>query len=263
VLKCSYHFLQVTISFTEGETESMFTNDIIANFNELETSLYNYICQNSDKVAYMRIRELADETHVSTATILRFCRKLHCEGFSEFKVKLKMQLKENKKTIIKSSQQSVIEFFERTLKSNLEEKIKESASLVTKADNVIFIGIGSSGILAEYGARYFSSLGKFSLYIKDPHFPIHSKLRNNSVTIALSVSGENKFTVTHLNQLKQEGSTIISITNNALSTIAKISDINIPYYVTEEFFEESNITTQIPVVYILESVAREIHNLNQ
>ncbi|PDY44177.1 RpiR family transcriptional regulator [Bacillus pseudomycoides] len=241
----------------------MFTNDIIANFNELETSLYNYICQNSDKVAYMRIRELADETHVSTATILRFCRKLHCEGFSEFKVKLKMQLKENKKTIIKSSQQSVIEFFERTLKSNLEEKIKESASLVTKADNVIFIGIGSSGILAEYGARYFSSLGEFSLYIKDPHFPIHSKLRNNSVTIALSVSGENKFTVTHLNQLKQEGSTIISITNNALSTIAKISDINIPYYVTEEFFEESNITTQIPVVYILESVAREIHNLNQ
>lgn len=101
------------------------------------------------------------------------------------------------------------------------------------------------------------------MYIKDPHFPIHSKLRNNSVTIALSVSRENNFTVTHLNQLKQEGSKIISITNNTLSTIAKISDIKIPYYVTEEFFEESNITTQVPVVYILESMAREIHKLNQ
>ncbi|HZG72431.1 MAG TPA: MurR/RpiR family transcriptional regulator [Chondromyces sp.] len=241
----------------------MFSNEVIASFNELETSLYNYICRNMDKLAYMRIRELADETHVSTATILRFCRKLNCEGFSEFKVKLKMYLKENRKTVIKSSHHSLVEFFERTLKGDLEEKMREAAHLITKADNVIFIGIGSSGILAEYGARYFSSLGKFSMYIKDPHFPIHSKLTLNSVTIALSVSGENNFTVTHLNQLKQEGSKVISITNNKLSTIAKISDINIPYYVTEEFFEESNITTQVPVVYILESMAREIYKLNQ
>lgn len=241
----------------------MFSNELIASFNELEMSLYNYIVQNSEKVAYMRIRELADETHVSTATILRFCRKLHCEGFSEFKVKLKIHLKENKKTTIKSSQHSIVEFFERTLKGDLEEKIRQAASLVNLADNVIFIGIGSSGILAEYGARYFSSLGKFSMYIKDPHFPIHSKLMFNSVTIVLSVSGENNFTVTHLHQLKQKGSKIISITNTRLSTIAKSSDINIPYYVTEEFIEEANITTQVPVIYILESMGREIYKLNQ
>jgi DNA-binding MurR/RpiR family transcriptional regulator len=240
----------------------MFSNEIIASFNELETSLYNYISKNMEKVAYMRIRELADETHVSTATVLRFCRKLNCEGFSEFKIRLKMHLKENKKTMIRSSQQSVVEFFDRTLKGDIEEKVMKAAILVNQAENVIFIGIGSSGILAEYGARYFSSLGKFSLYIKDPHFPIHSNIRNSSVTIALSVSGENNFTVTHLNTLKQEGTKIISITNNKLSTIAKISDLNIPYYVTEEFFDEANITTQVPVVYILESMAREIHKLN-
>lgn len=241
----------------------MFSNEIIASFNELETSLYNYIIQNSEKVAYMRIRELADETHVSTATILRFCRKVNCEGFTEFKVKLKMHVQENKKPMIKSSSHSFLEFFERTLNGDIEAKMKKAASIVTKADNVIFIGIGSSGILAEYGARYFSSLGKFSMYIKDPHFPIHSKLMFNSVTIALSVSGENPFTVTHLHQLKQEGSKIISITNNKLSTIAKISDLNIPYYVTEEYLEETNITTQVPVVYILESIAREIYRLQQ
>lgn len=68
----------------------MFTHEMIASFNELETSLYNYISQNSEKVVYMRIRELANETHVSTASILRFCKKINCEGFSEFKVKLKM-----------------------------------------------------------------------------------------------------------------------------------------------------------------------------
>jgi DNA-binding MurR/RpiR family transcriptional regulator len=240
----------------------MFSYDVIASFNELEISLYNYITQNIEKVAYMRIRELADETHVSTATILRFCRKVDCEGFSEFKVKLKMHLKEEKKNNINSPLRSVEEFFERTLKGNLEEEIREAARAVTHADNVIFTGIGSSGILAEYGARHFSSLGKFSMYIKDPHYPIHSSFMVNSVTIALSVSGENNYTITHLNKLKQEGSKIISITNTKSSTIAKISDINIPYYVTEEFIEESNITTQVPVIYILELMAREIFKLN-
>ncbi len=75
----------------------MFTHEMIASFNELETSLYNYISQNSEKVVYMRIRELANETHVSTASILRFCKKINCEGFSEFKVKLKMYAEANKK----------------------------------------------------------------------------------------------------------------------------------------------------------------------
>ncbi|MGD6901494.1 MurR/RpiR family transcriptional regulator [Bacillus infantis] len=239
----------------------MFTNETIASFNPLEVSLYNYISQNREKVVFMRIRELADETHVSTSTILRFCRKLNCEGFSEFKVKLKMQLKEQQGAHIKSSRESAAEFLERALKGNLEENITEAARLVAGADSVIFIGIGSSGILAEYGARYFSSLGAFSLYIKDPHFPIHPKWQKNSVAIALSVSGETPFTVAHLNRLKQEGSRIISITNNRASTIAKISDLNIAYYVSEEFMGESNITTQVPVVYILESMGREIHRI--
>ncbi len=145
----------------------------------------------------------------------------------------------------------------------MEEKLKEAAALAADAESVIFIGVGSSGILAEYGARYFSCLGKLSMYIKDPYFPAHSHFRHNSITIALSVSGEGDSTVTHLNQLKQEGSRVISITNHKHSTIAKMSDVNISYYVTEEWFENANITTQIPAMYILESMAREIYKLRE
>jgi DNA-binding MurR/RpiR family transcriptional regulator len=234
---------------------------VISTFNDLEISLYNFITKNSDKVIYMRIRELAKETHVSTSTILRFCRKLKCEGFSEFKVKLKIFLDKDQDLDLRSSQDTVSEFLERTLKGNFKSYIMDAANIIADSDSVIFIGIGSSGILAEYGARYFSSLGKFSLYIKDPLFPINAKYLQNSITIALSVSGENRFTLTHINQLKQEGSKIISITNSQHCTVAKISDINIPYYVTEEKYQDSNITTQIPVIFILEAIAREVNKL--
>lgn len=241
----------------------MFTNEVISSFNELEMLLYKYVTENKEKVIYMRIRDLADVTHVSTSTIMRFCRKLNCEGFSEFKVKLKLLLDEKKETTIKSSQHVLAEFFERTQNEKFASIIKEAAVLIAKADSVIFIGVGSSGILAEYGARYFSSLGKFSMHIKDPFMQVHANYLQNSITIALSVSGEGSFTISYINQLKQQGSKILSITNNKQSTVAKLADINISYYVTEEFVEHSNITTQIPVIYILEETARQMYELSR
>ncbi|MFC4322270.1 MurR/RpiR family transcriptional regulator [Litchfieldia salsa] len=236
----------------------MFTNEIITSFNELEMLIYNYVMQNKEKVIYMRIRDLADEAHVSTSTIMRFCRKLNCEGFSEFKVKLKLTIDKKSETTIKSGQHILAEFFERTQNEKFNSKLEAAAEAISKADHIYFIGMGSSGTLAEYGARYFSSLGKFSTYLKDWFTPIHSNL-NNSITIALSVSGENEFTISHIHKLKEKNSSILSITNNGKSTIAKISDQNVSYYVTEEFFDISNITTQIPVIFILEEMARKVY----
>lgn len=79
------------------------------------------------------------------------------------------------------------------------------------------------------------------------------------MTIALSVSGETSEIVDLIKGFKEVGSTIVSITNNKVSTIARISDLNIAYFVTEEYSGKSNITTQIPVVYLLEAIAKELY----
>lgn len=74
----------------------MFKHEDIQKLNELELSLYEYIMKNSEKVIYMKIRDLANEAHVSTTTVIRFCRKLNCEGFTEFKLKFRMFMQEKK-----------------------------------------------------------------------------------------------------------------------------------------------------------------------
>ena len=56
----------------------MFTHEMIKSFNQLEMDVYNYIIGNEEKVVYMKVRELAEEVHVSTTTILRFCKKVGC-----------------------------------------------------------------------------------------------------------------------------------------------------------------------------------------
>ena len=223
----------------------MFRYEVIQSLNNLELSLYEYIMKNSKKVIYMRIRELAEEAHVSTTTILRFCKKLNCEGFSEFKVKFKMYIEENNIKKVNDDTSEIINFLKNIEGSDLDNR---------------FLGIGSSGILCKYAARYFSSIGKFTVHIDDPFFPKNFKCYGESLIIALSVSGETPTTIENITRFKKENCTIASITNTENCTIAKISDLNLPYYVQQVKVNYSDITTQIPVLYMIERIGKKLYN---
>ena len=134
----------------------------------------------------------------------------------------------------------------------------EIAQVVRQADQVIFIGLGTSGILGKYGARFFSNLRKFSQYIEDPYFPIMEGIKN-AVVIALSVSGETEQIVQMANDFKKNKCKIISITNKGTSTLSNLSDYNLTYYVTDhEHGNHVNTTTQIPVIYLIEAIGRRL-----
>lgn len=80
--------------FGEGGVSLAFTYTQVKNLNETEAHVYNYIMQNKEKILDESIRELANDVHVSTATIVRFCKKLGCEGFIELKYKLEEAITE-------------------------------------------------------------------------------------------------------------------------------------------------------------------------
>lgn len=238
----------------------MFSYEVIQSLNDLELSLYSYIMKNRNKVIYMRIRELADEAHVSTTTILRFCKKLKCEGFSEFKVKFKMYIEEENIKKVSDDTSEIIDFLKKIEGSDLDRKIEELCELVQSATNIIFVGAGSSGILCKYAARYLSSIGKFAVHIDDPFFPTNFRYYDNCLIIALSVSGETPTIIDNIIRMKKENRSIVSITNNENSTIAKMSDLNLSYYVQEVKVGESNITTQLPLLYIIERIGKKLYN---
>lgn len=238
----------------------MFNYEIMQSLNELELSLYDYIMKNSKKVIYMRIRELAAEAHVSTTTILRFCKKVKCEGFSEFKVKFKMYIEEENINKINDDTSEIINFLKKIDDSNLDTKLDKLCTMVKSANTVIFIGIGTSGIVCKYAARYFSSIGKFAVHIDDPFFPSNFKIFDNCLVIAISVSGETPTTINNISSLIREGCKIASITNNENCTIAKMSDINLSYYVQQVKVGYSDITTQLPVIYMVEKIGKKLYN---
>lgn len=237
----------------------MFSYEQIKKFNELETLVYNYVMENKYQVIYMTIRELADEVHVSTSTVMRFCKKVDCDGYSEFRVKFKMYLKQEIEKKPYEDIEEIQQYFRKVHTDSFEQDLDEVTEMIRTAEQVIFIGVGTSGILGKYGARYFSNLHKFSQYIEDPYYPILEDMWKSTIIIALSVSGETPETIKMVNRFKEHNCKIIGITNKNSCTLAKIADKNINYYVTEHISgEDYNVTTQVPVVFLLEMIGRRL-----
>lgn len=237
----------------------MLTYKEIQSLNDLELEVYNYIISNKDKVADMKIRELAEKSHVSTTTVLRFCKKMGCDGYSEFKLKYKLYGEENQNSADEIDANFMIDYFKKVNNKEFDDKLNEVAKLIAESDKVVFIGIGTSGILGKYGARYLSNIGKFVQYITDPYHPVPKGYYEDSVVIALSVSGETEQIINHVNKFKSYNCKIVSITNSETSTLSKISDITLAYYMPIDLARENlNITSQVPVVYMIEVIGRKL-----
>lgn len=196
----------------------MFTAQALKSLNELEMLVYQYVMEHRFAVPYMRIRELATEAHVSTTTVLHFCKKMGCEGFSQFKWKLKEEGGTNARDKdISDSLSELQTFFWRVGTPAYQEKLENAAAIIARMERIFMVGIGNSGSIASYGARYFSNLGKFALCVSDPFYPI---------------------------------------------TLAQFCDLTLPYYTTMRRSEAENYdySSQIQAVYLLESLARRVHN---
>lgn len=237
----------------------MFSYEEIQRYNETDIQIYKYIVSNFDKIQYMTIRELAKEIQVSTSTVLRFCNKNNCGGYAEFKDALKKEITLQKNCQPMEDLQELSDFFARANSSAFEEKLLFAVDVLRKADLIIFTGMGSSGALANYGARYFSNMGHFAVGMEDVLYPIESFHWKNTVVIALSESGETERLMEAINQFKQKKCCVLSITNSPLSTLAKLSDWNFSYNLnTKRMNGGYNGTTQVPVIFVIEALAKRI-----
>ncbi|ANU50282.2 hypothetical protein ADH76_04610 [Enterocloster clostridioformis] len=167
--------------------------------------------------------------HISTSTLLRFCNKNGFEGYSEFKKAINDEIHLLKTQPPLEDLQELILFFQRTNSSAFERKLSSAIEIIKNSDYLIFIGNGSSGTLAKYGARLFSNRGKFSVGLEDTFYPIETYSYKNAVIIALSESGETKGVVDMVRQFQQKKCMVLSITNAPNSTLAQISDWSFSY----------------------------------
>ena len=245
----------------------LFNQNTINKFNAIEMDIYLYIQENASEIDGLKIRELAAKLHVSTATILRFCKKLGCSGYAEFKYKFKESLETpvTKFTTEIRGADKYFRFDSANGAEELEKNILEVAGLMQTANKIIFIGEGTSGVMAKYGALSLTMLGRSAQHIDTPYIPIPVEDHSNTLLIALSVSGETLALIDRLEGFKSLGAKIVSITNGRDNTISNLADIALYYDIPKEEFIvigakkvviKVNSASQMPAMYLIETLIR-------
>lgn len=120
-----------------------------------------------------------------------------------------------------------IEALEKT-KSALDYNFEKILLMVVNCTGkVVLTGMGKSGHIASKIAATFSSLGTPAFFMH-PAEALHGDLgmiSANDIVIAISYSGESEEVTRLILSIKLIGATLISITGNENSTLAKLSDM--------------------------------------
>ena len=224
-----------------------------------ELEAYQFLNTHQQQVSYMSLRDIANQTHISTATILRLITKLGYNSFQEYKFSLKQE-----STVDLSYDLSEIINALRHLEDDYyEEKLYEIAGLLKESKAVIFHGIGGSASIAAYGARKLAEAGLFAFSSSDPFF-LNSSMLKQRADIYLSISGNTKEILdlaTLVSKDKDNGQFSIAITANLSSEIAKLCDWTIAYPLTIKRDQQFISTSQLVTVAIIEKLTYIIKTL--
>lgn len=247
----------------------LFQYEQLCMLNESEFSVYNYVSVHMEETERMNIRELSEASGMSTTTVLRFCRKMGCSGFTELKYKIRKALEEREASrVCFPSVMPAIHYLQKAANNpELDASLEKAAGICLAARETLLFGIGGSGSLCGYGAWFLTGAGIVAHAITDPFFPMPRKSMEDTAVIVLSVSGETPEVVFRVNDYKKKKARIISITNTDYCTIAKLSELNFAYYMPLNYsrpeLERINLTTQLPALYLLEALMQHVYQKKQ
>lgn len=142
-----------------------------------------------------------------------------------------------------------------------ESKIAKTAKILSAVQTIILRGIGASGAIAKYGSYIFDSYAINCTYIDDPFISVPDYDFSNAAIILLSISGNSDQLIESAFSYHEKDAYIIAITNSEDSPLAKIADESYTHYLIETHYSVHNTTTQIPTIFVLETLAKKTRAL--
>lgn len=145
----------------------------------LEREVHAWVVEHADELEDMTIRDLAAKTYSNTTTILRYARKLGYKGFSDFKMRIKDDLRRQRapEVVVRSSDSAInvinkvrqlnISTIERASSKLSLEQLDRIVSHFEKADSVDFIAYDANAAIAQYASHCLFQVGKLCTVLQD------------------------------------------------------------------------------------------------
>jgi RpiR family transcriptional regulator, carbohydrate utilization regulator len=181
--------------------------------------------------ASLPVAQLADRSHVSKPTVVRFCRSVGYDGLADFKRKLAGTVNEGVPFVHRAvdeddkSSDIIVKVIDNAVSALLKYRndatghaFERAIVALTEAGvngkRIEFYGVGNSGIVAQDAQHKFFRLGVHAAAVSDGHVQVMSAtmLQPGDCAVIISNSGHSRDLLDATEIARRKGATTIVIT---------------------------------------------------
>jgi RpiR family carbohydrate utilization transcriptional regulator len=226
--------------------------------------------------AKLPVSELADRSHVSKPTVVRFCRSVGYDGLSDFKLKLAGTVNEGVPFIHRSVDADdkigdvMVKVIDNTVAAFLKYRNDASTMAIDKAvvalvqayqagRQIQFFGVGNSGIVAQDAQHKFFRLGVNTTAYSDGHMQVMSAsvLKAGDCVVVVSNSGRTRDLMDACDIARKNGATTIVITASG-SPLASAGHIHLSADHPEGYDKYSPMVSRLLHLMIIDILATAV-----
>lgn len=210
-------------------------------FFEAEKKIADCIMEQKDAVIHMTVAELADASGTSDATVSRFCRRLGFKSFQNLKMALAKEVMEEQQKAIQVSNDIDRRDKSQSLQNILANKITELTETIHLMDSEVLEH--ALQLLEHAGLVQIAAVGNTIPVALDCAFKLNQlgiravsgsiwegeaarafNLSSSDVLLLISNSGASQRLYTLAQGAKENGASLMIITNNEHSPLAQLCD---------------------------------------
>ena len=223
--------------------------------------------------AKLPVSELADRSHVSKPTVVRFCRSVGYDGLSDFKLKLAGTVNEGVPFIHRSvdvddkTNDVTVKVIDNTVAAFLKYRNDARSATIEKAVDALveaynagrqvqFFGVGNSGIVAQDAQHKFFRMGVNTTAYSDGHMQVMSAsiVRPGDCVVVISNSGRTRDLIDACDIARKNGATTVVITASG-SPLASAAHIHLSADHPEGFDKYSPMVSRLLHLMIIDILA--------
>ncbi len=226
----------------------------VTGLTEREQDICDYILKHPEQVAVLSSRELGHATLTSAASVTRFCQKMGCKGYPDFRLRFVSELKlwdakaeekiqieerESVVSLVKKISELERKAVDETRKALSLEQMLRIGKWIHQAECVDFYVYDLNVHLAQYGCNQFLHAGKMAYtHIATNVQQLHALIpKENHIAIVISHTGENSRLGEIIKTLKKKKTKVIVISANKNRMLPELGDEFI-YAAGAERFDE-------------------------
>lgn len=214
----------------------------VAALSPQQRNIAEYCLDHAQEIPFLSVPELAERTGTSDATVVRFCQRIGYSGYSDLKMALVDQAREEMRAsstgeasdftadigkdflaaMAKLEQQNI----ERTLENIDRHTFAQVAASLFRADHIFTFGLGISAYLSDYAAYLFTEHGMRSTCLTTRYTSPREQLvvlRPSDLVLAFSFPPYSRQTLEVLEESSDKGVPTVVITDKTTAPAVAIA----------------------------------------